>query len=227
MQRVLVVIPAFNEKGTLGHVIDSLPKFIGKNIKVDVLVVDDGSSDATAKVAYSKRVYVIRHLINRGLGAALGTGFTYGRTHGYDYVVTFDADGQHQAQDIANILAPLIDGKADVTIGSRLLTSQPMPFLRKIINQISNIITFLLFNIWTTDSQSGLRGFTKSALTKVRIRSERMEVSSEVFKEIRRLNLRFVEVPIAAYYSEYSLHKGQPLTNAPYVFWKLILNRLT
>ncbi|MEK7166704.1 MAG: glycosyltransferase family 2 protein [Patescibacteria group bacterium] len=225
MKRLLVVIPAFNEEETIGKVLRSLPKQIPGKIRVDVLVINDGSQDQTLQISKKMGALVITHLINRGLGAALGTAFSYAKAKGYDWVLTFDADGQHQVTDVVKVLNPLIKNRADVVIGSRLLKKDKMPILRQIINKLSNVLTWVLFNIWTSDSQSGLRGFNKSALEEIEITSQRMEVSSELFKEISRLKLRKVEVPIQAVYTKYSLSKGQRLSNAPNVFWKLLLQR--
>ena len=210
----------------LGKVIRSIPRKI-VNFKTDILVIDDGSVDQTSKIAKNNNVCIIRHLINRGLGAALATGFEYAINNHYQHIVTFDADGQHQPQDIPQLLTPLIAGKADIVIGSRLIQPNSMPFFRRIINYLSNIATFLLFNVWTTDSQSGLRAFNIATLKRIHLNSQRMEVSSEIFKEINRLKLRLVEVPIQTIYTAYSLRKGQPIENAPGVLWKLIQHALT
>lgn len=199
--KMLVIVPAFNEAQSIQAVLLDLRKHGYRNI----LVVDDGSTDATGGLAAKEKVAVVRHFMNRGLGAALGTGFDYAKKAGADVVVTFDADGQHEARDIKKLLGPIRRGKADVVIGSRLLGRKNMPWDRKILNLLSNILTFLLFRVWTTDSQSGLRAFNKKATNLVDIRTERMEVSSEFFKEIRDNRLRFTEVPIRAIYTAYGL----------------------
>ncbi len=224
MIKLLIILPAYNEEKVIGKVLKSLPRKINQIIKVDLLVVDDGSTDDTQEICRSCNVLVIHHLINRGLGAALCTGFTYAVNHHYNYVVTFDADGQHSPSDIGRLLKPLLSKTADVVIGSRMLNLQSMPLTRRFVNFFSNLITLLFYKIWTTDSQSGLRGFTLSALQKIRVRTQRMEVSSEIFKEISRHHLIFAEVPISSLYTNYSLQKGQRITNAPNVFYKLLLN---
>lgn len=227
MSSLLIIIPAYNEAAMIGKVIDSIPEKIKYISKKEILVIDDGSSDDTYKIAKSKNVKVLRHLINRGLGAVLSTGFTYAKNQNYDFVVTFDADGQHDARDISSIIKTLYDGQADVVIGSRMLNLQTMPMVRVLVNYLSNIMTYLLFNIWVTDSQSGLRGFTRDALEKLNIRTQRMEVSSEIFKEISKKHLKLSEISILPIYTNYSLHKGQKITNAPNVFWKLLLNKFS
>jgi glycosyltransferase involved in cell wall biosynthesis len=225
MKHLLIIIPAFNEEQTVGSVIESLPNKLPGINHIDTLVVDDGSTDKTRSIAKNKKVAVVSHIQNRGLGAALETGFEYARIKQYEYIITFDADGQHRAVYISRILKPLLEGRADVVIGSRLLQTKGMPLVRRIINVLSNIVTYMLFNVWTTDSQSGLRGFTLETVSKIRIRSQKMEVSSEIFKEISRLRLRVLEVPIESVYTHYSLKKGQRISNAPNVFWKLLLQK--
>ena len=225
MKKLLIVIPAFNEEKVIKTVLNNIPKKIQSSISVDRLVIDDGSTDKTGIISSRSNTIVVRHFINRGLGAALATGFKYAIIHNYDFVVTFDADGQHSIYDIKTVLMPLLKQKVDVVIGTRIYKNSSMPMIRKIVNYFSNFVTLLLFNIWTTDSQSGLRAFTVESLRKIKIRSQRMEVSSEIYKEISRLKLSFTEVPIQSIYTRYSLQKGQKISNAPNVFWKLLLNK--
>lgn len=221
--RGMILIPAYNEGPMIGRVLKTLPKKLPGIKKLIVVVVDDGSRDKTASIAKKHRVHVLKHVINRGLGGALGTGFTFAKKQKIDILITLDADGQHRANDIPRLIEPIIKGKADVVIGSRLLADSTMSSLRKIINIFSNIATLFFFGIWTTDSQSGFRAFSKRAIRGIEIRTQRMEVSSEVFKEIKRNKLRKMEIPILSIYTKYSLMKGQRLSNAPNVFTKLFL----
>lgn len=224
-KRILVVIPAFNEETTIKHVITSIPKRIS-GFTIVVLVVDDGSTDRTGILAKQSGAQVLRHIINRGLGGALSTGFFYARKYGFDIVVTFDADGQHTASDIARVIKPIVKKEYDVVIGSRFLTNQnSMPIIRKYINILSNIATYIFFGIGTTDSQSGLRAFSKNAVKRIAIQTQRMEVSSEIFSEIKKHELSKTEIPIEAIYTDYSLRKGQKVSNASNVLLKLFLRK--
>lgn len=222
--RTIIVLPAYNEGKVIGKVIKGLKKegFASD----DILVVDDGSTDRTSEIAKKEHVLLYKHSLNRGLGGALGTGIKAAIKNNADIIVTFDSDGQHNPKDISRVIEPIRKGEADFVIGSRLINPKGMPLIRKIGNWGFNVITWVLFGIWTTDSQSGFRAMSGKAAGKLRIRTNRMEVSSEFLSEIRRNKLRFMEVPIQAIYTEYSLHKGQSSINAFKILAKLILRRL-
>lgn len=222
----MILIPAFNEEKVIGSVIETLPKNLPGINTIETVVVNDGSSDKTAQIAKEKGATVISHPINRGLGGALGTGFEYARRNNHDLLITFDADGQHNAENIKAVVKPLAEKKADVVIGSRLVNPKGMPWYRIVGNFGLNLFTFLFYWVWTTDSQSGFRGFSRKAFQEIRIASDRMEVSSEFFHEIGRLQLRMIEVPITAIYTEYSLAKGQRNLNAFKIIFKVALKRI-
>ena len=202
--KIIVVIPAFNEAKSIQKVIRDV-----KTVVPDVIVIDDGSSDGTADLARSEGALVYQHILNRGLGGALGTGLVAALRQKADCIVTFDADGQHLPQDIMRMVQLIAEGKADVVIGSRLKEFQKMPFRRRLYNDVANIITLMLFGMRTTDSQSGLRAFSRESAKKIRLRTNKMEVSSEFMKEIYTHRLRFVEIPIKPIYTQYSMSKGQ------------------
>jgi glycosyltransferase involved in cell wall biosynthesis len=218
---IYIVMPAYNEKKVIAKTIKSLHA----NGYHNIIVVDDGSSDKTSEIAEREDAIVLRHAVNRGLGGALGTGIDAAILKDAEIIVTFDSDGQHDPSDIEKIIQPIIHNKADAVIGSRLIDPKGMPFIRKIGNWGFNLITYLLFSVWTTDSQSGLRAFTKDAAAKIEIKANRMEVSSEIIKEIGRNKLRFVEVPINAIYTYYSIAHGQSSWNAFRILGKLILRK--
>lgn len=210
--QILIVVPAFNEGKSIIDVIRDLKKHGYKNI----LVVDDGSVDRTGELAKKAKAFVVRHVINRGLGAALGTGFEFAKHKSYSTLVTFDSDGQHKAKDIINILKPIKNNQADVVIGSRLLWNKKnMPLGRLILNHLSNLATFALYGVWATDTLSGLRAFNKKAIRSINIKTQRMEVSNEFFKEIKINNLRFKEIPIRPIYTKYSIKSSSQGQLAP------------
>jgi UDP-N-acetylglucosamine---dolichyl-phosphate N-acetylglucosaminyltransferase len=223
--KLAILIPAYNEEKTLEQVIKSIPRRFPKISRTEIIVVSDGSKDKTTEIARKQKAILIEHDLNRGLGGALGTGFEYVRQNDFDLLLTFDADGQHNAEDIWPVLKPLTQKKADVVIGSRLKHTAGMPWYRVIGIWGLNFITFIFFWVWTTDSQSGLRAFNRKAIEKINIQANKMEVSSEFFYEIGRHNLKLLEVPITSIYTKYSLQKGQKNANAFRIISKLIYRR--
>ena len=218
--KTIVVIPAYNEAATIGAVLRSIRPFVD-----DIVVVDDGGSDATGDIARTQGVMVYRHAINRGLGASLGTGIAAALKNGAEVIVTMDSDGQHRAEDIPRLVAPIQEKKADVALGVRRTHRRRMPFSRRVANGCANLLTWMLFGIWTSDSQSGFRAFSRHAAERMELRGDRMEVSSEILSETKRLALRFVEVPIEPVYTAYSLSKGQGFLEGLRTFERLLIRR--
>lgn len=217
----VAIIPAFNEATTVRSVIQSVRPFVDR-----IIVVDDGSNDRTATIAREEGVVLVQHIVNCGLGAALSTGLITARRLGADAAVTIDADGQLFAEDIQTVLLPLRNNSADVVIGSRFLnTKSTIPMIRRLYNRIGNIVTWALFGVWTSDSQSGIRGFNRVAMEAIRLKCARMEVSSEFFAEIKQRNLRWQEVPIRVQYTPYSLSKGQNFSRGVGTAARLALRR--
>ncbi|MDO8622064.1 MAG: glycosyltransferase family 2 protein, partial [bacterium] len=190
----------------------------------DVLVVDDGSDDETRARAQNAGAVVVRHCVNRGLGAALGTGIAAALDASADIIVTLDADGQHDPADIAAVAAPIQAGFADLVIGVR--SGDGAPVHRQWFHGIANLFTRVLFGVRCSDTQSGFRALSRRAAKQIEIRTNRMEVSSEMLAEAVRLGLRVAEVPIRTIYTEYSLSKGQGLGEGIRTAWSLLLRRL-
>jgi len=220
--KIAALIPAYNEAQTIAEVLEHTRPH------VDVmLVVDDGSSDRTAEIAHAQGALVVSHVINRGLGAAIGTGFAAAKKMNVDVVITLDADGQHDANEIP-VFVKAIQNGADMVIGSRMLTGfKGMPWYRRVAQLLGNVVTLVLFGAWVTDSQSGFRAFNRYALDKIEIKTNRMEVSSELVAEAKRNQLALKEVPIKAIYTEYSLSKGQSFFVGVKTLVKLVLRRIT
>jgi UDP-N-acetylglucosamine---dolichyl-phosphate N-acetylglucosaminyltransferase len=217
-----IVMPAFNEAKVIEEVIKGIKKEGYKNI----ILVDDGSNDNTSQIALKNNVYTITMPINRGVGATTKTGIDYALTTNAKIIVTFDSDGQHYPKDIIKVIMPIIKNKADVVVGTRLKNPKGMPIIRIIGNWGFNIITLILFGVWTTDSQSGFKAFNKKAAKKIEIKTNRMEFCSEIIKEIGDKKLRLKEVPIKVIYTDYSRAHGQSTFNAFRILAKLILRRL-
>ena len=223
--KLSIVIPAFNEEAIISTVLQEVFALDLEGFEKEVIVIDDGSTDRTAEIARSKGSRVIQHLVNRGLGGALGTGIEAALKGGADVIVTCDADGQHSSSDIKKVADPIIAGSADVVIGSRMLHGGQMPRMRWIANHLANYVTLFLSGIKTSDSQSGLRAFSRSAASRIKISTNHFEVSSEIFDEIKRCRLRLTEVPITAIYTTYSLSKGQGFRMGLKTLFQLFLSR--
>src|SRR3989338_9756443 len=152
--KLLIAIPAYNEEMMIAKVIKSIPQKIPGISKRDILVVDDGSFDATNGIARKLKVKVIRHMINRGLGAALKTALEFARKGGYQILVTLDADGQHEANSLPLFIKKILKEHHDIVIGSRWLKTGKAPLLRMIVNKLANGVTYFFYGIKTSDSQS-------------------------------------------------------------------------
>lgn len=224
--KALIIVPAFNESKVIYKVLKSLPKKIKGVSLLDLVLINDGSHDKTALEAHRAGVKVVSHIINRGLGAAIKTGLEIAKLKKADIAITFDGDGQHNPSDIEKLVYPIVSNKADLVVGSRFKKKQPLPLDRIIINWLANLVTFALSGSMSTDSQSGLRAFSKKAMQLIDFKADRMEFSSEILLDAKRHNLKVVEVPIEAIYTDYSRSKGQKNLNAIPVFSRLLLKLL-
>ncbi len=204
MQGTYIVIPAYNE----GKVIKQVIQDIKKEGFKDIIVVDDGSEDNTYDIAKQSGATVLKHILNRGKGAAVKTGLEAAKILKADFVITMDADGQHEPKDIKKILKKLRSGY-EVVLGSRFLRKNKMPLKNRVFNTIANIITWLFYGLYVSDSQSGFRGYSKKALELIDTESEEYEFDSEVLREIVRHKLKYCEVPVKVYYTTYSQSKSK------------------
>ncbi|MDP2168741.1 MAG: glycosyltransferase family 2 protein [Thermodesulfovibrionales bacterium] len=160
---VLVIIPAYNEEGNLPIVFQDLSSNFSS---ADFLVINDGSTDGTREAAEAHGAELIDLPYNLGIGAAMQTGFMFAFKAGYDVAIQFDGDGQHRADEIENILRPVLDGSADMAVGSRFLgkSGYKVPVLRRAgIKIFSSILTFMT-GIRFTDATSGFRAYGKRAI---------------------------------------------------------------
>jgi glycosyltransferase involved in cell wall biosynthesis len=220
--KVFIVIPAYNEEKHIENVLTACQR----EGFSDIIVVNDGSNDKTGEIAKHHGAIVVEHMINRGVGASTQTGIEAAKLLGADIVITLDADGQHNPKDIHTILQPLEEEGIDITIGSRFLQNNRIPFLRRLFNVIANILTMLLTGIYLTDSQSGMKGLGTKALEHIHISSNGYEFSSEMIREAVYHHLRIKEVPISVLYTRYSLSKGQNLATGMITMFKLIIRSL-
>ncbi|MCK5749970.1 MAG: glycosyltransferase family 2 protein [Oricola sp.] len=212
------VVPAFNEAAVIGDVVKSLAPY-GK-----VIVIDDGSRDQTGSTAEDAGAILLRHLINRGQGAALQTGLAFAHMNAAKTVITFDADGQHRIEDALRMAARLDAEGLDIVLGSRFLgDTENMPFMRRMVLSLAVLFTRATTGLRVTDAHNGLRAMTGAAAGLIRLRQDRMAHASELLSEVAKKNLRYAEEPVTIRYTQYSLAKGQRLSNAFSILEELFL----
>jgi len=218
-----IVVPAWNESTRLGDVLSGLIR-----VECSVVVVDDGSADDTAEVAKQAGVWVLKHLVNRGQGAALRTGIDFAMREGAERIITFDADGQHRTADLANLLKPIEELSADLVLGSRFLGDAPgIPVLRKYLLKLAVLFTRLTSGVQLTDAHNGLRAMTREAAEKIRFSEDGMAHASQIISIAARERLRIKEVPCTISYSAHTLAKGQSNSAAFKILGRLVISRLT
>ena len=226
MAKISIIVPAYNESKRIGTVLQKLKETTAKikNLNFEIIVVDDGSSDNTCELAKNTNVTIIRHPINRGAGAALVTGFERAIQNKSDFVITIDADEQHDPNEIEQILKPVLKGDADISIGSRFAKdNHEMPLFKKMGNGILNIITQTIYGYSCTDTQCGYRAFNRKAIEKMHLTIDRYGIMSEMLGEIKRNNLKLEEIPISTLYFDKS--KGTTFFDGIKIAFDLILRR--
>jgi glycosyltransferase involved in cell wall biosynthesis len=195
---VIAVIPAFNEERFIGSVVLKARKYVDT-----VMVIDDGSGDLTAEIARAAGALVIRHESNRGKGAALNSGFQKARELEAQVLVVLDGDGQHRPDEIPTVTAPILNGEADIVIGSRYLDRKSrVPFFRIWGHKAFTSATNWLSGTHLTDSQSGFRAFSRNAIQKIKFDSKDFSVESEMQFLASQNDLKLLEVPIVIRYSD-------------------------
>jgi glycosyltransferase involved in cell wall biosynthesis len=221
---VFIIIASYNEQASTVLTIAKLFTHGFYNI----VLVDDGSLEPLTIKSLSQKVLLIKHPINLGQGAALQTGVEVAKKHGADIVVHFDADGQHEASDIAPLIQPLLENRADVVLGSRFMegAKSNISFGRKLFLQIARIVNFFFTGLWLSDAHNGLRALNKAALQKIVLTENRMAHASEILSLIKKHQLRWCEVPVNILYTNYSKQKGQKPVNAIHIFFDLLLKKL-
>ena len=219
---ILVGLPAYNEEETLGSV--ALRAIAHADA---VICVDDGSSDASPRIAAACGAEVISHRANRGYGGALKTLFQTARDRGAAALVVLDSDGQHEPEDIPRIVAPILAGEADIVIGSRFLDGgggTEMPAYRKLGIKVITAASNLSSNRHVTDTQSGFRAFSARALERLHLEANGMELSLEILEAADEHELVIKEVPIII---RYDVPKGSRYTAVSHGFTVLSYALLT
>ncbi|MBR4447393.1 glycosyltransferase family 2 protein [Methanobrevibacter sp.] len=216
-----VVLPAYNEATRIQPVIEAIAEK-GYNM----IIVNDGSTDNTLEVIteskrkYPDKIHIYSLIINRGVGVATQTGFDAVLFFNPKYVVSMDSDGQHSADDLDNVIKPLVTGEAQAVIGVRPL--QDMPFSRNFANKVMNILTRIFYKVNVSDSQTGFRAITRDALRKIDINAKGYLISSEFIREVNDNGIPFVEVPIQTIYTPETQAKGTNAKEAIKIFIQMV-----
>ncbi len=200
--KLIVTIPALNEAPTIGAVIQEIPRQIAGIDSVEVLVLDDGSSDDTVEEAYRAGAdYVVSNPLNRGLAASFKTALQEAVGRGADIIVNTDADNHYDQARIPELVAPLLARRADITIGSRLIDELPMRAANKYGNKIANYLMQRALRIPDVDVSTGFRGYTREAAMKLNVLSDHTYTHETLINALDQ-RLRLVNVPLAARHVE-------------------------
>jgi glycosyltransferase involved in cell wall biosynthesis len=222
MNKILIVIPAFNEENRIGNLLKKISSvFTLKN----VLVVDDGSKDKTSLIAKKAGTKVLKLKRNQGKGLALRNGFDFAIKNGYDAVITMDADGQHDPAAIPRFLEEYRKSGADLIVGTRKHNLSEMPFLRFLVNNTTSIITSILSGTRIHDSQSGFRIIKKKLLEQINLMTNRFQMETEIIIKAARAGFSIKELPIKTiYFEKFKSHINPFIDTARFI--RLVLRML-
>ncbi len=218
-----VVLMAFNEERVIRDVVQRVLA-----LNVHVVVVDDASTDGTVSQLRGLPITVLRHAINLGQGAATQTGVEFALARGARYLVTFDADGQHDENDIPRLVRVLTREHRDVALASRFLGREAlgMPRSKRLLLKGAVLYMRLTTGLPITDAHNGLRAFRAEVAPALRITQNRMAHASELLQKIREAGLAYAEIPAVVRYTEYSRAKGQTGLGAVDILYELLMARL-
>jgi glycosyltransferase involved in cell wall biosynthesis len=210
-RRTWLIIPVYNEGPVVGEVIEGALR-----VFPNIVCVDDGSTDDSARIVHEAGATLVQHPINLGQGAALRTGLDFALSDpNADYFVTFDSDGQHQVEDAVAMVDRLDSEPLDVVIGSRFLDERTkLGSVKKVVLRLAVLFERVSTGIKLTDAHNGLRALNRHAASVIQINQNRMAHASEIPAQIARNKLRYAEQPVHVVYTEYSKVKGQSVWNS-------------
>jgi glycosyltransferase involved in cell wall biosynthesis len=220
---VWVIVPMFNEATVVRSVLTALRRFFP-----NVVAVDDGSADSSAAEAMAAGARLVRHAVNLGAGAAIQTGLEFALLDGAArYFVTFDADGQHRAEDAAGMVDRLRSGHPEILIGSRFLGSTlGATSGRKSLLRVARVFEWLTSGVRLTDAHNGLRAFTRNFAERIDLTFSDMAHATELLVQIKKSQLPYAEHPVTIEYTDYSRSKGQRSINSVNIAVDVWLNHL-
>lgn len=218
--RTWIVVPLYNEESVIGDVVRGLlPSF------PNVVCIDDGSTDASARVARDAGAHLVEHPINLGQGAALQTGIEYALAQAEcDYIVTFDADGQHRVEDAVAMVADAREKDVAIVFGSRFLDDRTNPgWIKKLILKTAVWVTNMTTSVKLTDAHNGLRVIRRDAAAHVKLKQDRMAHATEIVLQLGDSGLPWAEHPVELLYTDYSKAKGQSVLNSVNILVDLVI----
>jgi glycosyltransferase involved in cell wall biosynthesis len=216
----IAIIPCYNEERSIGSVILKTKRFVN-----EVLVVDDGSSDETKRIAKEAGASVISHKKNRGKGAAIRTGFQYALQNDFEYVVTIDGDGQHNPLEIPALLKNVMYNGHDVSIGFRVGDNSEMPLWRRVGKRVLDYTTSMGTGGFVTDSQCGFRAFNKKAVEAItpKLKGDAFSVESEQLIKAHESGLKVVNTNVTCKYKDLQTSTKNPASHGfsvlSYALW--------
>ena len=218
--QVLICIPAYNESGKIGEVVNRARTYAS-----EVIVCDDGSTDNTTREAQEAGATVIRHSVNKGYGTAIKTLFRTAKQRNADVMVTLDGDGQHDPDQIPNIVEPILNEGFDIVIGSRFLNNddrQKVPAYRSFGIKTLTLLTKAASYRNITDAQNGFRAYSKAALSQIQLHDSGMGISSEILLRASKQNLSIKEVPSTSTYDIEGTSSMNPISHGVTVLISII-----
>jgi glycosyltransferase involved in cell wall biosynthesis len=224
MPEIIIIIPVYNEGPVIRNVITGLIK----NGYHNIIVIDDGSQENILEKLRGFRLYYVRHAVNLGQGASLQTGFEVAKILGADIIITFDSDGQHNAEDIDILVQPLLNNEYDIAIGSRFINIKKgqIPVLRKLLLKCARWVNYLFTRILLSDAHNGLRALNSKSLHFINLTENRMAHATEILIEIKKYNLRYVEKAVTINYTDYSKENGQSGWDGIKILFDLFLKKV-
>jgi glycosyltransferase involved in cell wall biosynthesis len=222
--RVFAIVPAYQEAQALPATVRDVLA-----LGYSVVVVDDGSRDDTEEALLGLPIHYLKHAANLGQGAALQTGMDYAVSQGAEILIHFDADGQHPANRIPDLIRPITAGECDVVLGSRFLRREDralVPWKKRLALRVGIVVSGILTGVWLSDTHNGFRALSRQAAMRIRLRENGFAHATEILACLRSTGLRYREAPVGIRYTAYSIRKGQPVSNGLNVVMDLLLSRV-